>query len=546
MNKSELVLNLLKRDYLVSPDFFEDFKEEDLKNISAEQIFGNDKPTVLDKNLLFLIKNNLNIDINWKEFEQSKVTFEKGKDKKIYQTFLDIFYYDISEKKKKKIDLILEAVKKPQPIEKFVDEKEGDYPNVVVLDSYKEELKKREVQDFVSYFRVRYEAIKKILQSRRELQNVISINRALNKNGRDNSVLIGLIYDKRITKNGNLMLNLEDPTGHINLIINKNRGDLFKLGQSLVLDEVIGIEGIVSNNFVFVNNLFLPDIPVGKELKKADDESYAIFTADLHVGSNMFFEEDFLKFIDWLNGDYGDKNQKEIASKVKYLFIVGDLIDGVGIFPNQDKELFIQDVNLQYEKCAEFLGKIRKDIKMIICPGNHDALRISEPQPALDEHFAKSLYDLKNITFVTNPSLVNIHASKNFNGFNVLLYHGYSFQYFADNVEEIRINGGNDRSDLIMKLLLQKRHLAPTHASSLYIPNTTEDSLVIKSIPDFFVSAHMHRTSTTDYKNVTLISCGCWQGQTPFMEKMGIHPDPSRISLVNLKTREIKILKFGK
>ena len=544
MKKQELILDLLKKDYLVSPDFFEE-SSEDLKSLDIKNDFGGDTPLILDKNLLFLIKNNLKVDINWREFEQSKVSFEKDKEKKIYKTFLDIFYYNASEEKKKEIDQILETIKK-QPKDLVIDEKEENYPNVIILKSYDVESKKREVQDFVTYFRLRYEAIKKILQGRQELQNVISIARALNKNTKDNISLIGLVYDKRVTKNGNIFLELEDPTGCISLIINKNRQDLFNMAKNVVLDEVLGINGIINNKFVFVNNLFLPDIPSTKELKKSNDEVYAIFTADMHVGSSMFYEEDFLKFVNWLNGSYGDKEQKELASKVRYLFIVGDLVDGIGVFPNQDKELFLSDIYKQYEKCAELLGKIRKDVKIIICPGNHDALRISEPQPILDKDFAKSLYDIKNILFVTNPSLINIHSSKDFTGFDVLLYHGYSFQYFADNVEEIRVNGGTDRADLIMKFLLQRRHLAPTHASNLYIPDTKEDYMVIKSVPDFFVTAHLHRTSALNYKNVTLIGCGCWQGQTPFMEKMGVHPDPSRISLVNLNTREIKILKFGK
>lgn len=545
MNKSEVVLNLLKRNYLVSPDFFEDLSDKDLNKLSAN-VFGDERPMVLDKDLLFLIKNNLKIDINWRDFEQSKVVFEKGKDKKIYKTFLDIFYYDVSEKKKKKIDTILETVKKPQPIEKVVVEREDDFPGVIVLDSYKEKNKKREVQDFVSYFRSRYDSIKKILQGRQELREVISINRALNKNVKENVVLIGLVYEKRFTKNGNVMLTLEDTTGHINIIINKNRDDLFTVAKDLVLDEVIGISGFISNNFVFANDLFLPDVPIDKELKKSSDDAYAVFTADLHVGSNMFFEEDFLNFVSWLNGEYGDKEHKEISSKIKYLFIVGDLIDGVGIYPNQDKELFIKDVYKQYEKCAELLKLIRKDITIIVCPGNHDALRLAEPQPIMDKEIAKPLWDLKNVMFITNPGVVSIHSSKDFVGFDVLLYHGFSFTYFVDNVEGIRLNGGNDRSDLIMQFLLQKRHLAPTHESSLYIPDVNEDPLVIKKVPDFFVTGHMHRTSALNYRNTSLIACGCWQGQTPFMEKKGITPDPSKISIVNLKTREIKILKFGK
>ena len=33
--------------------------------------------------------------------------------------------------------------------------------------------------------------------------------------------------------------------------------------------------------------------------------------------------------------------------------------------------------------------------------------------------------------------------------------------------------------------------------------------------------------------------------QTSFQEKVGHHPEPSRVPIVNLKTREMKILKFG-
>ena len=41
--------------------------------------------------------------------------------------------------------------------------------------------------------------------------------------------------------------------------------------------------------------------------------------------------------------------------------------------------------------------EIRNDIKIIICGGQHDALRLSEPQPPLDNFYAQPLYDIKNI-----------------------------------------------------------------------------------------------------------------------------------------------------
>jgi DNA polymerase II small subunit len=147
---------------------------------------------------------------------------------------------------------------------------------------------------------------------------------------------------------------------------------------------------------------------------------------------------------------------------------------------------------------------------------------------------------------VSNPALVNIHAIDGFEGYNVLLYHGYSFDYYVANVDSIRNNGGYDRADLIMKFLLKRRHLAPTHTSTLYMPYADKDPLVIDTIPDFFVTGHIHKAAVAKYKNITLISGSCWQSKTDFQEKVGHHPEPSRVPAVNLATREVKILRFGK
>ena len=231
--------------------------------------------------------------------------------------------------------------------------------------------------------------------------------------------------------------------------------------------------------------------------------------------------------------------------KIKYLFIIGDLVDGIGIYPEQDNELEIKDIIQQYDECAKYLTQIRKDITLIICGGNHDALRLSEPQPVLDKRYAQSIYSLPNAIFVSNPATVNIHAGKGFPGFNVLMYHGYSFDYYIANVESIRLNGGYDRSDLVMKHLLQKRHLSPTHSSTLYIPDEKRDPLVISKAPDFFITGHIHKTSVCNYKSTTMISGSCWQSKTAFQEKVGHNPEPARVPIVNLKTRDIRIVKFA-
>ena len=126
------------------------------------------------------------------------------------------------------------------------------------------------------------------------------------------------------------------------------------------------------------------------------------------------------------------------------------------------------------------------------------------------------------------------------------MYHGFSFPYYSENVESIRLAGGQARSDMIMHFLLKRRHLAPTHSSTLYMPDACEDSLIIDKIPDFFVTGHIHRVNISNYKNITCINASCWATQSQDQERRGIIPEPSRVVAVNLKTRDIKIMNFGK
>lgn len=518
IQKKQAVNFFLKKDILLSSDILETLNEKDLENTHnlITNKIKSDNFLFLNKDLNDALKHLSHLDINWPDLEKSKALLEKGKDNRVYNQFIKFLYTQKTKIKEDKVKIIY---------------------------SYQEDSKKRDIQDFVQYFNARYKSIEKILRSRPDLQNITTINRILNKKDRESISLIGIVSDKKTTKNKNLILTIEDQTGSINVLVNKNKPEIFNEAESIVLDEVLGVNGVNGKNIVFANKIFWPEVSL-KELKKSPDDSYAIFLSDLHVGSKNFLPEAFDKFLKWINQQVGNEKQKEIASKVQYIFIVGDLVDGCGIYPEQDKELEIKDIYNQYEECARLLSKIPSRIHLIICPGNHDAMRIAEPQPALYKDFAKPIYDLPNITSVSNPSLINIHSSEKFQGFDVLLYHGYSFDYFVANVDSIRNNGGYNRADLIMKFLLKRRHLAPTHTSTLYIPDTTQDPLVISKTPDFFITGHIHKSIAANYKNITLISGSCWQSKTTFQEKVGHNPEPGRVPIVNLKTREIKILKF--
>ena len=536
----DLVKDFIKEGYLVSPDLIKELEEEkdfDVKEFLKEfKEKVKDTPLVLNKDLYEIFKQIKEpVDMNWQEFEKTRVLKEKGKENKNYNIFLDILKKDFDNK----IEIFVEEPK----IE--IELEENNQANVLVLKNYFDKNKKREVQDFINYFKIRYNFLKNILIKRQELQNAISINRALNRSERETVAMIGLVNDKRTTKNGNILITLEDPTGLINVVINKSNRELSEMANDIVLDEVIGITGYNGDRIIFVNGIFIPDVPISNEFKKSPNEEYAVFTSDLQIGNRVFFEKNFLKFIEWINGNYGSKEQRELAKKVKYLFIPGDLVEGIGVYPGQEEDLDILDIYKQYAKLAEYLSKIRKDVKIILTAGNHDAVRLAEPQPFPDKKIAAPLYELQNTIMATNPSLVNIASTKNFPGFNVLIYHGASFFYIVENVESIRKAGRIERPDLIMKFLLQRRHLAPSHTATLYLPSPEEDPLLIEKIPDFFISGHLHKTKVDNYHNITMMNCSSWIDQTEDQKRRGIIPDPCKAILINLKTREVKILNFN-
>ncbi|MEM2139228.1 MAG: metallophosphoesterase, partial [Candidatus Woesearchaeota archaeon] len=316
----------------------------------------------------------------------------------------------------------------------------------------------------------------------------------------------------------------------------------------IILDEVIGITGTKSGDIVFVNSVFFPDVPITTELKKSNIRESAVFISDIHIGSKAFLKKEFELFIDWLCGKTENKEHfpKNIITKnIKYLFVIGDLVEGIGIYPDQEKELEIKDIFEQYKIFTEYMKKIPKDIKIIISPGNHDSLRIAEPQPPLTKNLVPELYEMENVFFVSSPSLVKIGKTENFIGFDVLIYHGFSFPYYADAIETLRMKGGLENTENILEFLLKKRHLAPTHGSTQYQLGYETDPLFIKNVPDFFVSGHVHRASIKNYKNITLLNCGCWISQTDYQEKRGLIPMPARAIYVDLSTRESKILDFN-
>jgi DNA polymerase II small subunit len=417
----------------------------------------------------------------------------------------------------------------------FLENKECS--DVRIFSNIPDTSKSLEVKDFVNYFREKFYCIRDVLKGRSSLKNLVSINKVVGF--KQNVSVIGIILDKRVTKNNNIIFEIEDLTGRMKVLVSRSKDDLFKRAEDISLDSVIGFIGSGGNDMFFANDIIFPEA-VLSERKKSDCQEYALFLGDIHFGSKLFFKDNFLKFISYINGEIPNTPEVE---KIKYLFIVGDLVTGVGNYPNQEKDLDIIDLEEQFIELAKLLGKIRKDVRIIISPGNHDGVRLMEPQPLFDEKYAWPLYELSNVFFTRNPSLVNFGANKNFSGFNVLIYHGFSFPFYAENIPSLIKQKAKCKPEIIMSYLLKNRHLAPTHGSMQYFP-FEKDAHFIKDIPDIFVCGHLHKSGIFYCNNVLLISVSCWEAMTPYMEKMGTVADFCKVPMFDLKTRAVKILDF--
>ena len=125
------------------------------------------------------------------------------------------------------------------------------------------------------------------------------------------------------------------------------------------------------------------------------------------------------------------------------------------------------------------------------------------------------------------------------------MYHGASIHTFINEIKELRTMKAHRCPAKAVEHMLKRRHLGPTHGDVVYIPNADKDPLVISEIPDVLCTGEVHRLDISNYNGILIITGSCWQAQTPFEEKVGNIPDPCKVPVLNLKTRELKIFDFG-
>jgi len=145
--------------------------------------------------------------------------------------------------------------------------------------------KKLDVGDFVGSFRSRYQQIQRMLMNRPELQQgLVSINKI--SNNRHGLAIIGIVTEKRITKNRNMIIRFEDLTGEISGVVRAANEETFKKAEELQLDDVVGIKASGNRDLLFVFDIFFPDSFVSQKIKFDEDVCVA-FLSDVHAGSKM-------------------------------------------------------------------------------------------------------------------------------------------------------------------------------------------------------------------------------------------------------------------
>jgi DNA polymerase II small subunit len=391
------------------------------------------------------------------------------------------------------------------------------------------------IKDYLEYFRDRFRQTERLLRQRIDVKSATSVIDALKSQAGTRLKIIGMITEKRESKR-NIILMVEDLTSNMTVLVPQNASsDLQRKARYLLADQIICLSVVkTSTSLLIAEDIILPDV-AQRTPHKAQIPVYVVLTSDMHIGSTKFTREAFDRFILWLNGKYGNEKEREIASHVKYVLIAGDIVDGVGVYPNQAKELAIKDIEKQYQLASRYLEQIPDYIEVIVTPGNHDAPRKALPQPAIADVFLETLQESREVYSLGSPCTVSLH------GVETLVFHGRSLDDVISTVPDM----SHSHPERAMRLLLQSRHLAPLYGGKTPISPEGKDSLVIQRTPDIFHAGHVHALEYATYRGVLIMNSGCWQEQTDYMRRNGFTPTPAKVPVVNLQTLDVATIQFA-
>lgn len=381
------------------------------------------------------------------------------------------------------------------------------------------------VEDFRKMFVSRYEKLRKIIALSGSMRGSMDIRTAKKTYGEVK--IIGMVSSVDVTRNGHKRIVLEDMEDSIQAILMKDKG---LSGELILQDEVIGIIGSVSRGpgepVIFPNEIVRPDIPYRTIDETSRNPVFVASLSDIHVGSKTFRKDDFRRMINWIKSSEGE------AERLKYLILSGDVVDGIGVYPGQEEDLELVNPMDQYARLGEYLREIPEDITTFVMPGNHDVVRLAEPQPYFNGKLREIFPD--NAIMLPNPYTLRLE------GRNILLYHGMSLN------DMIELVPGANYSSIgkAIEEILRRRHLAPKYGGKTPLMPSANDYHVIEEVPDIFITGHIHSHYLGNYRGVRYVNSSTWQSQTEYQKMMNFSPNPSIMTMFDLHSKTTIIKNF--
>ena len=383
-------------------------------------------------------------------------------------------------------------------------------------------------EGFIEYFRDRFRRIERLMRRRIDVGDAVSLGEALKMPEGSKVKFICMVSERRESGRG-LILRVEDLEHEAAVLVS----DRTEVQYPVVEDVVICVEAVKGRGDLFVaERIVFPNVPKRRR-GGCDEPVMAALISDLHVGSKMFLERVFRRFVSWLRMEWGGRKLREMAGRVKYILVCGDFVDGVGVYPNQEAELQILDIYEQYERVAELLSEVPDYVRVVGIPGNHDATRKALPQPPVFDEYSEPLKEA-NVTMLGNPARIRLH------GVEFLMCHGRSLDDVLSTVSGMSF----EKPELGMEYLIACRHLAPMYGYNTPIAPSTRDYLVIETPPDVLHMGHVHIFGYKAYKGILLVNSGTFQGKTEYQRRLGIEPTPGIVPLVDLKSMTVYTLNL--
>ena len=385
------------------------------------------------------------------------------------------------------------------------------------------------LEAYAALFQSRFRTLGRLLRGRPQLPNLRPIHELRAADG--TASILGMVRDVRETpQRHHLIVSLDDESGSIEVLVPKGSP-----GARLpfLSDEVVGVRLEFSKEPGRIPRAAAverPEVPSDRRPGRAPRARRAVFLSDLHVGSRSFLSEGWAQLVEFLRGRGA---HPDLAASIDYVVIAGDLVDGIGIYPRQERDLAITDVVEQYVELGRRLAELPERLTVVAIPGNHDAVCPAEPQPPLPTPLLHSLPP--NVRILSNPSTFALE------GVVVQAYHGRSF----DDLIPALPGASYARPTDVMKRMLQMRHLAPIYGDRTPLAPLPHDGLVIDPAPDILVTGHVHTYGVDRYRGVLLLNASTWQSETEYQRMRNISPVPARAAVVDLATLGLRTLDFS-